>query len=180
MKIHELSLILAILFFVFVILVDDRADATPPPAIASIRAGSTSYSALIGSSFTMTWIGTNMQENDVVLRFYSGSIGLATTIYTSGSYQNGMNAKFNVFITRTSASTISISLTFLKVSSADSAYNYRCQCNEYTTFGCSSTEPTFSADSTLTIFTTTTPSMIFYYFSFLSFQSLALILNNLK
>jgi hypothetical protein len=99
-----------------------------------------------------------MQENDVVIRFYSGSIGLATTIYTSGSYQNGMNSKFNLIITRTSASTISVSLTFLNVASTDSAYTYRCQCNEYTTIGCSSTDPSFAADSSLIVYTTTKSS----------------------
>lgn len=96
-----------------------------------VRMNPSSYSALAGTSVTMTCEMTNAQPIDIVWIFYPAATPNKTsTIYFENNYLNGLQAIFTVSLT-ISGSDLVTYLTLPQVKLNDSLYIYECQCNIY-------------------------------------------------
>jgi len=132
----DLAFILAVILGLLVI--------RPCNAATSLSSPSSSYSAYIGQSVTLTCNGINMNENDFVWE-YIDTTNARIRIY----FENVLDITTGKYIVDTvqyAFGNVSSTMVITNVNSVDGTYKYTCVCNTFKT--CSGTN---TASATMTL-----------------------------
>lgn len=110
---------------------------------------------------TMNCFFTNANVSEIVWKFFpTSSPGNEQSIYVNSGYGPTIsNSKYVVSLIVT-GNNITAFLTIIGVTAADADNTYQCECNIYISTYCAFNKP--NGKGTLTSFTTTTTSKIFF------------------
>lgn len=88
--------------------------------------------AIVGSSYTLKCLGTNLTTSDIVWLYYpTGNSSFTSIIYSDGDYTSGSKARFEINSRPTSVNKIETTLLIRRIQVEDSLLTYQCACNVY-------------------------------------------------